>query len=199
MLPWLIVPAVGGAAYLVLWALRGKAQAEYEHWGSTYLQVQGRLRRHREVIAEHVEFAQQCCDFHSLCELHFASVKLANEAYRLLRDAQVAESETRQAIDTLKAKMEEIYSQTKAPGLSRLDREKLHSELAELKQVKESLFETAGTISKQVGHFRTEVRRLNEKTRGLKRTIRDRCGSRGAEWCKRLEARTRERGLCRVA
>lgn len=196
---WLIPVAVSGAAYLLLQALKDNAQAEYKRWDSARLRVQGELRRHRQAIAEHIESAQRCFDFHSLCELYFASVKLADGAYRLLDDAKAQKAGTYKAIRDIKAKMEGVYGQTKALGLNKLDREKLHSHLAELKQSKELLAGLADAASKQVSHFRTEVRQLNRKTRDLKCEIRDRCGPLGAEWYRRWEARTRARRVRQVS
>lgn len=188
---WVVTLTVGGVAYLIQQSLKGKVQAERERWESTRQQLQDRIRWHLQEITEHLKFTCQRFDFHTECELHFASVKIANEAYRLLRGAKVEEAEIRKALGDMKSEMEAVYRQTKAPGLSKFERDKLHTQLADLKQLKKALVESVNTKTTEVNRFREKVRQLNQATHDLKCAIRDRCGWRGTEWYSRLEARTR--------
>src|SRR5688572_1074114 len=110
---WLIPLALGGVAYLISKQLEAEAKTEYVRWQSTYVGVQQQINFHREQIQQHARAAQQELDFHTLCELHFASVKLGNEAHKLFADAVVAKKAIKRSIATIKQSMQDLFHRTK--------------------------------------------------------------------------------------
>ena len=137
------------------------------------------LKEKRLRIALSLKSSQDNVRYHQLVNEHFASVKLADESFGLLRQA-VSEQ---QNVDELikQAKLERkacrsVRSFSKADDITKL--------IAQLAKIYAGLKEERDS-------FHAKTRELNDNTAELRESIRKSCGARGAEWYNRLKARKR--------
>lgn len=179
---WLAIPAlVGGAAWLIGSALESEAGEQRRKWAKTYVSVQRTVEQHRRNIEAHLASAQSEYDFHRLCDLHFSSMKVADQAYSLKRAGVESKSAVLRSIQKIKTEMQYKYLQSKLRTLASSDRSQIHTELAEMKQLKKTLFDDVSDLNQQISEFASEVQRFNHVTHSLKEAIRT-CGPRGQLW-----------------
>ncbi|RME57438.1 hypothetical protein D6779_08670 [Candidatus Parcubacteria bacterium] len=186
---WLIPVAVGGTAWLISIALEEEVGVQRRRWNESHQKIEKSIEYHRSNIEKHLLEARKSYDFHLLTDLHFSSMKVADQAYKLKQDALVSQAAIRRSLHSIREKMNSIYKETKIKGINRQKRTQLHEDLQELKTLKNELLKDLKKISSEVNYFGRELKRLNIQTHNLKIAIRDRCGYKGLEWYKRLEQR----------
>lgn len=185
---WLIPIGIGVAAAAIIKALDSEAGAERERWNQRYQDTQRDIEWHRKNIEEHLREAQQSYDFRLLTDLHFSSMKVADEAHKLLAGAHASISAIVKALTSAKEQIAQLAEERKS-AIGYKARKAISEEIDGLRKLRTSLFEDKNALTAQRENFLSEVKRLNNQTRLLKEAIRDRTGSRGTEWYQRHLAR----------
>ena len=185
---WLIPIGLGLAAAAIIKALDDEAGSERKRWNQHYQEVQRDIEWHRNNIEKHLGEAQASYDFHVLTDLHFSSMKVADEAYKLLNGGHMSISAISKAIVTAKEQIAHLTERRRSSTDSQ-ERQAIVGEIDGLRKLRKTLFDDKDALTNQKNGFLSEVKRLNNQTRMLKENIRDRTGIRGAEWYQRTEAR----------
>ncbi len=171
--------------------LSSVSKEEYEareRWATKHSEAKKTVEAHRTNIESHIRDAQQSFDFHSLINLHFSSLRAADNAYGLFNDARTSLSSIYQILDRINEQKNFQKSSLSEVGLK--DSKSIVSEIRSLDEFKSSVLGDLVDLKSQKEHLFAEVKRLNEQTHHLKIAIRDRCGQKGKEWFDRLEARS---------
>ena len=192
---WWLIPIGIGIAAAIINALDDDAGCEKQHWGQKYQDVQRDIEWHRKDIEGHIHSAQAFCDFRVLTDLHFSSMKVANEAYKLLSSAQTAVTAISKALLSAKDQIAKL-TETQKFATTVQERQTMSAEIESLRKLRKALFEDKDAHIAQKNNFLSEVKRFNNQTRLLKEAIRNQTGSRGVEWYQKSEAR---KALKRVA
>ena len=135
------------------------------------------LWRKKRKIEDRLKTSQNNIRYHQLVNEHFASAKMANEAFNLL---QRTAKELRKIDELIKQAKQErkvcrtIRNFSKADYITRLIAQ-LAKIYADLKQERDS--------------FNVRTHELNDKTAELRESIRNNCSTRGTEWFQRLQSR----------
>ena len=192
MLPILAGLALVGAGIWIYNELQEQAGAEHERWQLKREEVQRSIEWHEKQIHDHLTHAQNSYDFKVLIDMHYSCVKVADQAYLLLKDARVSLDKIGEAIAKTKEQRDILFEKKKAT--KNLDeKNQLQQEITSLQELRAKLFIDKDEIKEQRNTFLEKVKDLNSKTHDLKISIRDRTGSRGEEWYARLEARKASR------
>lgn len=198
MIWWLVVTALGvlGIANAILNRLRQTAAAERQRWERDFRQVENQIKSCDQQIQQKIARAQYTVDFHVLTQLHFESMKVANQAYGLLKDARIALDAIGQAIKEAGEQRNRLIAE-KRRTWNPFRSSQLEQEISALIELRNQLSPDKDALKAQRDHFLGQVQSLNARTHALKIAIRDRCGAQGLDWYNRLEERTdrRRRGL----
>lgn len=189
---WLAIPVAVGVAAYIIDELSDEAGRERERWESKREEVEHDLQWHKENIEDHLNEARNTCDFRQLVDIHYSSVKVADEAYTLLKDARVTLNAIGKAIGTARKERDKLKEERRS-AKSKTKREELTKEIDSLIFLRKSLFSQKDEIEAQEADFKSQVKSLNKQTMELKYLIRDSTGYKGAEWYERLEERRRNR------
>lgn len=188
---WLIPVGIIGIGALLYSALDNSAGQKRKEWESKYRQVQDDVESHRKNIEAHLARAQASYDFYLLTSLHYSSMKVADEAYKLLSSSNEALDAIGDTLQKAKEKIAELKPiRDSASGTKRIE---ISQEIDSLYKLREALFPDKDILKAQRDNFLAEVKRLNNQTRTLKEAIRDRTGSKGKDWYERLSARVAEK------
>lgn len=198
MIWWLVVAALGvlGIANAILSRLRQSAAVQRERWQRDYQQVQSQIQYYDGQIQAKIAQAKYSVDFRVLTQLHFESMKVADQAYGLLKDARIALDAIGQAIKEAGEQKNRLIAEKRGTW-NPVKSSQLEQEISALIELRNQLFPDKDALKAQRDHFYTQVQSLNARTHALKIAIRDRCGAQGMDWYNRLEERTdrRRRGL----
>lgn len=193
MIWWLIVGIIGGVigvANAILNRLRNTAAKQRQRWANEYQAVERQIQQYDRQIQYKLQEAQYTVDFHVLTNLHFESMKIADHAYELLKDSRVALDAIGNAIvEAAKEKNRLIAEKRSLPSYSSR-KPQLEQEIGALVELGNQLYPDKDQLKTQRDHFHNQVAQFNARTHTLKLAIRDRCGERGQDWFRRLEART---------
>ncbi len=189
---WLAVPVAIGVAAYIIDELSNEAGEERDRWESKREEVEHDLQWHKENIKRHLDEAKNTYDFHQLINMHYSSVKVADEAYKLLTDARVTLNAIGKAIGTAKKERDALREKRKK-SKSKKEREEITKEIDSLISLRKQLFAQKEEIEEHKSEFYSRVKSLNTQTRELKFLIRDTTGYKGEEWYERLEQRKRNR------
>lgn len=189
---WLAVPVAIGVAAYIIDELSNEAGEERDRWESKREEVEHDLQWHKENIKRHLDEAKNIYDFHQLINMHYSSVKVADEAYKLLTDARVTLNAIGKAIGTAKKERDALREKRKK-SKSKKEREEITKEIDSLISLRKQLFAQKEEIEEHKSEFYSRVKSLNTQTRELKFLIRDTTGYKGEEWYERLEQRKRNR------
>ncbi len=188
---WLIPVGIIGIGALLYSALDNSAGQKRKEWESKYRQVQDDVESHRKNIEAHLARARASYDFYLLTNLHYSSMKVADEAYKLLSSSNEALDAIGDTLQKAKEKIAELKAlRDNASGTKRVE---MSQEIDSLYKLRETLFPDKDILKAQRDNFLAEVKRLNNQTRTLKEAIRDRTGSKGKDWYERLSARVAEK------
>ena len=191
---WWVVGAlalfgVGTAA--VLSSVSKDERDARERWATKHSEAERSVEEHILNIESHLRDAQSSYDFHFLTNLHFSSLRVADNAYGLLRDARTSLATMYQILDKI-TEQKNVQKST-LPTANFKEKKEIFSEISDLNKFKSSVLGDLAKVKPQKAHLFSEVKRLNEQTHSLKIAIRDRCGERGRDWFARLEARSLSR------
>ena len=188
MLPLIAGLALIGAAVWIYNELQDQAGAERERWRSKREEVQRSIEWHEAQIRDHLSRARESYDFKVLVDMHFSCMKVADQAYSLLKDAITSLEKIGEAIAKTKEQRDLLFDKKKASN-NKEDRDEIQQEISSIQDLRSKLFADKDEIKKQRDEFLSKVKDLNSKTHDLKISIRDRTGSKGQEWYARLEMR----------
>jgi small-conductance mechanosensitive channel len=189
MLPVIAGLALVGAGIWIYNELQEQAGAERERWRSKRAEVQRSIEWHEAQIREHLSQARASYDFKVLIDMHYSCMKVADQAYSLLKDARTSLDKIGEAITKTKEQRNLLFEKKKA-SQSQPEKNEIQQEITSILELRSKLFEDKDEIKKQRDEFLLKVKDLNSKTHDLKISIRDRTGSKGIDWYARLEART---------
>lgn len=197
MIWWLIAGVIGGAigiANKILGNLKRKAAKERQRWENEYRTVERQVQQYDRQIQQKLREAQHTVDFHKLTNLHFESMKVADHAYSLLKDARVATDAIGMAIVEAAKEKNRLIAQKRSTSMWNQGRKnELEQEISALQQLGSQLYPDKDQLVKQRNDFYAQVKEFNARTHSLKLAINDRCGEQGRNWYKRLEVRTENR------
>ncbi len=188
MLPLIAGLALIGAGVWIYNELQDQAGAERERWRSKREEVQRSIEWHEAQIRDHLSRARESYDFKVLVDMHFSCMKVADQAYSLLKDAITSLEKIGEAIAKTKEQRDLLFDKKKASN-NKEDRDEIQQEISSIQDLRSKLFADKVEIKKQRDEFLSKVKDLNSKTHDLKISIRDRTGSKGQEWYARLEMR----------
>jgi DNA polymerase III alpha subunit (gram-positive type) len=192
MLPVIGALALVGAGVWIYNELQEQSSTERERWRTKRDEVQRSIEWHEEQIESHLDEARQSYDFKVLIDMHFSCVKVADQAYLLLQDARTSLNKIGEAIVKTKEQRELLFNKKKE-AKSKTERTEIQNEISSIQELRKKLFDDKDEIKLQRDEFQSRVKDLNSKTHTLKMNIKDRTGSRGAEWYERLEERKNKR------
>ncbi len=192
-----MLPVIGGLLLIGAGAwiyneLQEQSNVERERWRTKRDEVQRSIEWHEEQIENHLDEARHSYDFTTLIDMHFSCVKVADQAYALLKDARVSLNKIGEAIVKTKEQRELLFTRKKE-AKSKTERTEIQDEITSIQELRTKLFDDKDEIKKQRDEFQSRVKELNSKTHSLKINIKDRTGSRGVEWHERLEERKARR------
>ena len=140
-------------------------------------QLQRELKYKKWRIARCLKNRENNILYHQLVNEHFASAKLADEAFSLLRRASCE----------LK-KINELIKQAKqGRKIFRIKRDFIKAD--DLTQLIAQLARIYTGLKHERDAFRAKTRELNDNTAKLRESIRKNCGTRGRKWYDRFQAR----------
>jgi len=135
------------------------------------------LKNKRLRIALSLRSARDNIRYHQLINEHFASVKLADEAFRLLQ-------QTAKELRTIDKLIEQAKQERKACRTARD-----FAKADDITQLIAQLAKIYAGLKQKRDSFNIRTHELNNNTAELRESIRMNCGARGREWHKRLQAR----------
>jgi len=159
-----------------------------QRWNSKREEVQRSIEWHEEKITDHLGDAKQSYDFKILIDMHFSCVKVADQAYTLLKDARVSLDKIGDALVKTKEQRAILFTKKKE-SKSKEERIEIQEEIDSIQYLRKKLFNDKDEIKQQRDGFLLKVKDLNSKTHELKISIKERTGFRGLDWYERLEAR----------
>lgn len=188
MLPVIAGLALVGAGIWIYNELQEQAGAERERWRSKREEVQRSIEWHEAQIRDHLSRARESYGFKVLVDMHFSCMKVADQAYSLLKDARTSLEKIGEAIAKTKEQRDLLFDKKKASN-NKAEKDEIQQEIASIQELRSKLFVDKDEIKKQRDEFLSKVKDLNSKTHDLKISIRDRTGLKGQEWYARLEMR----------
>jgi chromosome segregation ATPase len=197
---WLIPVGIGVIGFGL--KLLSDIVSEDEHrarsnWQAKRVEVQKSLGDHQANIETHINRAQSSYDFHFLTDLHYSSMQVANAAYKLLDDAKKSMTGINKMLASAKHQRGQLQ-QTLETARANKDKALIHDTIEQLKMVDElrkSVYEDRETLQQERERLLAELQQLNNRTRELKELIKNRCGNKGSDWYRRLEARKQQKRL----
>lgn len=184
--------ALVGAGIWIYNELQEQSATERERWRSKREEVERSIEWHEEQIENHLDEARNSYDFKVLIDMHYSCVKVADQAYSLLKDARTSLDKIGEAIVKTKEQREILFSRKKTSSDS-AEKSEIQEEINSIQELRAKLFDDKDEIQKQRDAFQARVKELNSKTHTLKINIKERTGTRGVEWYERLEERKARR------
>jgi len=180
--------ALAGVGLVIYNELEEQSSVARNRWASKREDVQRSIEWHREQIKDHLNDAKQSYDFKTLIDMHFSCVKVADQAYLLLKDARLSLDKIGDALVEIKKQRELLFAKKKA-SKSKQERIEIQEEIVSIQRLRKKLFNDKDEIKQQRNILFLKVKDLNSKTHELKINIKERTGCKGADWYARLEAR----------
>ncbi len=174
-----------------------EAERQYEEYKTVYINTSNKLEndieeKKRKINEEKKKYAKRARrevekaanrevdTFPYFHERYIECIKTANIAYNAKKRCESIIKVKKKYIRQTLTEMNRMYEQTKT-NISRQEKEKIHSELAYLKKLKETLYEELNLQINERQNFLDKVRKFNNATHDLKLYIRDNCPG-GIEW-----------------
>jgi uncharacterized protein (DUF3084 family) len=182
---WLIPIGIGVLGFISACASEDEREARVS-WEKKRKEVQKTLEEQKALIDRHLSEVKQSYDFYKLTEMHFASVVVADAAYKMMKDAKMSLDGIGKMLVATKIKKNELFLQKKIVNIKE-EKQKIQAEFNSVSELRTSLFEDKDKIKEERDHMFNEVKRLNIQTHDLKLLIKDRCGQKGIEWYNKIE------------
>ena len=185
-----ILAIIGSIAQLLRNDFLRKAGKEYEKFLIKSEKYEHEIRKANEKVEYELSRFHKDVDFHRLCDLHFMSIQIANEAYKALEHGRKTQNEFYSTITAAKKEIEKLknFKDKKKKVHDIYEIRKINTELESLFELKKILYFELEKVQVKTHKFNEMVDELNLRTRNLKLRIRD-CGPRGLLWYRNLEDR----------
>lgn len=196
-----IIAAVGlvGFGLYLYDTFSEKEKTSYKRWAETREKVEKTLEEHEEYIKKHIDDVKSNSDFYELTNIHYSSLKIADNSYQLLKDARITTKGIMNLIKDINNKRKLLQKELKNAKINK-DKESIKDIIENLKLInsqRKELFNQLDKHKLQENSFKEKVSSFNARTRTLKLHIKENCGSKGEDWYKRLEERAEKRRLAR--
>lgn len=192
MIPVIVGAAVGIAVLGIIKSLQNEAGQSRARWESSYQSLVRTIDEHEEYIKQRIDRINESCSFRELTDLHYSSFKVADEAYRLKRDAEHSINSQFTAINQIKSEIDRLFV-SKRDSKNKDDKATLQREIEETLDLKKQLYSDLSSLKEQYNDYIGKVKHFNHVTSSLKDAIRERCGQRGRDWYDQLQARIYEK------
>ncbi|HCG7935012.1 TPA: hypothetical protein NJ875_001342 [Vibrio parahaemolyticus] len=181
-----------GAGLWIYNELQEQSAVERERWRSKREEVEKSIEWHEEQIENHLDEARNSYDFKVLIDMHYSCVKVADQAYSLLKDARTSLNKIGEALVKTKEQRDILFTRKRSSS-DQAEKSEIQEEINSIQELRTKLFDDKDEIKQQRDVFQARVKELNSKTHVLKMSIKERTGSKGVEWYERLEARKAKR------
>jgi uncharacterized protein (DUF3084 family) len=183
---WWLIPIGLGLLGLISAAVSQEERAARITWETKREEVQKTLEEQQELIDKHLSEVKQSYDFYKLTEMHFASLMVADAAYKMLSDARKSLAGIGKMLVAAKEKRDELFEKKKKRW-KKDEWKNIQEEIKSVLELRKSLFEDKDKVKEQRDQMLAEVKQLNNRTHELKILIRDRCGQKGLDWYNKIE------------
>jgi hypothetical protein len=182
--------AIGKSVYEKYFS--NKEKKAKKEWQENREKVEKYISQQEVQIKEYTSKKNTEEDFYNLTNIHFTSMRIADQAYKLFDYSKIYLEAMNRNLQLTAERNNKIHNlfKTKIEYEKKL---KLTKELNELKEVRKSLFGDKDTLKKQTDDLKNKLKSFNIRTSTLKFRIRDNCGEKGIDWFQRLEQRKRNR------
>jgi len=192
---WWILAGVAVAA--IFDSASNKEKKAARQWEAKKRQVKNTISYQRQQIDHHIRYARFEEEFYKLNNLYYQSRQTANLAHKTYLNAKISCNGARKMLGKVKAKQQKLYKELQIikrenknkPKSERKSTKRYYQEFRIYNDAQKKLNNEIRILSNQKEEFLIELRGLNERTRQLKESIRDRCGNGGRLWYNRLERR----------
>jgi len=191
---WWLIP-VGIGLKIIYDMVSDDEKEARRRWEEKYEEAEEAIEYHQKNIEQHIRDANSCYEFHKLVDMHYSSVKVADNAYRLLKDSRQSLNGINKMLKKAKEERQVLQNRLRQAKIAN-DLEIIDDTIKQLKMIQDmekNLFEEKKKIYEQTSSFLQEVRRLNHQTHELKELIKSRCGQKGEKWYSKLEQRKKLR------
>ena len=178
---WLIPAGIGGIVALIYNAVSEKEREARQRWEENLWEVERSIVGHQRDIETHFAQAQYSYNFQVLVDKHYASMKTADAAYKLLDDARSSENGLNKMLKEAKDQRTGLQEELQKARQQK-NRALIQDTIEQLKDVhdmRKNLFDDRDKVKAQRESLLQKVRGLNNRTRELKELIRDECGTSG--------------------
>ncbi|HNO74378.1 MAG TPA: hypothetical protein PKG49_01935 [Nitrosomonas mobilis] len=139
MLPLIAGLALVGAGVWIYNELQEQAGAERERWRSKREEVQRSIEWHEAQIRDHLSHVRESYDFKVLVDMHFSCMKVADQAYSLLKDAITSLEKIGEAIAKTKEQRDLLFDKKKA-SKNKAERDEIQKEISSIQELRSKLF-----------------------------------------------------------
>lgn len=162
------------------------------NWQENVTKVEKYISDQEVKISEYTSRKNSEIDFYTLTNVHFTSMKIADQAYRLFDYSKIyldAMNRNLKITTERKNKINTLFNSK----IEYNKKVKLTEELKGLNEMRNQLFEDKDTLNSQKISLQIKLKSFNIRTSSLKFQIRDNCGQQGSDWYERLEQRKQNR------
>jgi hypothetical protein len=189
---WLLVAPIALLAYKIYDKFSSKEEKAKKDWEENKKNVEQRIVNQEIKIKNYLKQRKTEADYYQLKEVHFTSMKIADQAYNLLNYSKVYYDAMNRNVKLTSDRKKEILELFKS-GLNYKKKLKLTQELKQIDEVRKSLFKNKEVLENQITSFKSKLKNFNMRTSKFKYQIRDNCGDLGKNWFDRLEQRKNNR------
>ncbi len=194
---WFLIPVAAvafGLAFLYENVTEEEKRAS-QSWKEKRNELERTIDDHERKIRNYLRSRTERLNYQEMIDYHYSSVQVANAAYKLMKDSQVALlglnnliHKTNSHKNNLQQKIVLAKEENKKQILGEYVKE-----INIIRALRTQQFEERDVLKQQTIEFSKKLRELNIQTSGIKEKIRISCGQRGRDWYDRLENRKRLR------
>lgn len=185
-----VLTAIGKSLYEKYFS--NKELEAKKNWQENVIKVEKYISDQEVKISEYTSRKNSEIDFHTLTNVHFTSMKIADQAYRLFDYSKIyldAMNRNLKITTERKNKINSLFNSK----IEYNKKVKLTEELKGLNEMRNQLFDDMDILNSQKISLQTKLKSFNIRTSSLKFQIRDNCGQQGSDWYNRLEQRKQNR------
>jgi len=185
---WLIPVGIVAVGAFIYDRIEDDEREARSNWESKRSELKKTVQNSYRETSAHIQRRQNEYNFYALIQTHHASVGVANEAYRLLKDAKNSLNAINKILKKSKIEKEKSIDllQTTTKKSEIID---IKKHITLINQMRRELFDDKERLEKEKNEFYDELKKLNNQTRALKEKIFQECGHKGRDWYLRLESR----------
>lgn len=194
---WFLIPIAAvavGLAYLYENVTEEEKRAA-QAWKEKRNELEQTIEDHERNIRSYLRARTQILNYHEMVEYHYSSVQVANAAYNLMKDSQVALFGLNNLIHKTNIHRKNLQRDIEL-AKQKNEKQIVYEKIKEIKiinVIRTQQFEERDILKQQTEEFNKKLRELNIQTSEIKEKIRISCGQRGRDWYDRLENRKKLR------